>query len=124
MEEGGGLALGEGGSHGGLGAGARQRDADDDGCLASDGGRGRGWDRGPLGLSRPRGQVGWAVVSVWAGWQAKAEKVAGQVEEGRGHEEVGPEGRARLAQMGQRGESIWVRFQVGFGPMRFRKISK
>jgi hypothetical protein len=97
MEEGGGLALGEGGSHGGLGAGARQRDADDDGCLASDGGRGRGWDRGPLGLSRPRGQVGWAVVSVWAGWQAKAEKVAGQVEEGRGHEEVGPEGRARPA---------------------------
>jgi hypothetical protein len=40
MEEGRGLASGEGGSHGGLGAAAQRRDAGDGGCLASDGGRG------------------------------------------------------------------------------------
>jgi hypothetical protein len=40
MEEGRGLAPGEGGSHGGLGVAARRRDASDGGCLASDGGRG------------------------------------------------------------------------------------
>jgi hypothetical protein len=67
MEEGGGLTLGEGGSHGGLGAAARRRDAGDGSYLALDGGRGRGWDRGPLGPSGPGGQVGWVVVSVWAG---------------------------------------------------------
>jgi hypothetical protein len=43
------------------------------------------------------GQVGWAVVSVWAGRQAKAGKWLGRLRRGGGHEEVGPEGRARPA---------------------------
>jgi hypothetical protein len=58
MEEGGGLAPGEGGSHGDPGAAARQREAGDDGCLASNKGRGQGQDRGPLGPSGLRSQVG------------------------------------------------------------------
>jgi hypothetical protein len=33
--------------------------------------------------ARPGGQVGWAVVSVWAG-PGQSQKVAGPVEEGRG----------------------------------------
>jgi hypothetical protein len=50
------------------------------------------------------GQAGckarWArVVSVWAGRQAKAGEVIGPVEEGRGHEEVKPEGSVRPARL-------------------------
>jgi hypothetical protein len=97
MEEGRGLTPGEGGSHGGLGAAARRCDAGDGGYLASDGGRGRGRNRGLLGLSGPGGQVGWAVVSVRVGRQAKAEKWLGRLRRGGGHEEVGLEGRARPA---------------------------
>jgi hypothetical protein len=49
MEEGGALAMSEGGSHGGQGAAAQQREAGDGSYLASDGGRERGWDHGHLG---------------------------------------------------------------------------
>jgi hypothetical protein len=70
MEErgGGGLTPGEGSSHGGLSVAARWREADDGDCLAADGDRGRGRDRGPLGPSGPRGQVGWAMVAGFAGY--------------------------------------------------------
>jgi hypothetical protein len=40
MEEGGGLAPGEGGSHGGPGVASRRHEAGDGDCLASNGGRG------------------------------------------------------------------------------------
>jgi hypothetical protein len=71
------------GSHGGMGAAARWRDAGDGGCLASDEGRGRGRDCGPLGPSGPGDRVGWGG-GVGLGWPAgKDRKVAGPVEEGR-----------------------------------------
>jgi hypothetical protein len=73
--------------------------------------------------ARSGGQVGWAVVSVWAG-PGQGQKVAGPVEEGRGTRRSGRKGGpGRLGQTSQKGGSILVRFQVGFGPMRFRKIS-
>jgi hypothetical protein len=69
--------------------------------------------------------VGWAVVSVWAGRQAKVGKWLGRLRRGGGHEEAGWKGGpGRLGRMGQKGGSIFVRFQLGFVPMRFRKISK
>jgi hypothetical protein len=54
--------MSEGGSHGGQGAAAQQREAGDGSYLASDGGRERGWDHGHLG------QVGWAMVAGFAGY--------------------------------------------------------
>jgi hypothetical protein len=59
--------------------------------------------------------VHWAVVSVWDGRQAKAGKLLGRLRRGGGHEEVGRKGGpGRLGRTGQKGGSIWVRFQVGF----------
>jgi hypothetical protein len=106
MEEGRGLTPGEGGSHGGLGAAARRCDASDGGYLASDGGRGRGQNRGLLGLSGPGGQVGWAVVSVRVGRQAKAEKWLGRLRRGGGARGgwVGREGQAGWAERVKREE--------------------
>jgi hypothetical protein len=49
MEEGGGLAQGEGGSHGSSGAAARQREAGHGGCLALDGVRDEARTMGHLG---------------------------------------------------------------------------
>jgi hypothetical protein len=69
------------------------------------------------------GQAGcearWArVVSVWAGRQAKDQG-------GGGHEEVGPEGRARLAgPNGPKGRKYLCQISSGLCPIRFRKISK
>jgi hypothetical protein len=68
------------------------------------------------------GQAGcvarWAeVVSVLAGRQAKAEELARLVEEGRGHREVRPEGRARLAgSNGPKGRKYLGQISSGLWP--------
>jgi hypothetical protein len=50
--------------------------------------------------------------------------VAGPIEEGRGHEEAGLEGRAKPARPnGPKGRKYLGQISSGFGPMRFRKIS-
>jgi hypothetical protein len=73
------------------------------------------WARRPSGLGSGVG-LGWPV--------GQGQKVAEPVEEGRGTRRSGRKGGpGRLGQTSQKGGSILVRFQVGFGPMRFRKIS-
>jgi hypothetical protein len=62
IEEGGSLAPREGGNHGGSGAAARWHEASGDSCLASDGGRGQGRDRGLLGPSGSGGGGGFCWV--------------------------------------------------------------
>jgi hypothetical protein len=70
---------------------------------------------GDMGCYRPLRPSGLGS-GVSLGWPAgQGRKVAGPVEEGRGHEEVGRKGGpGRLGRTGQKGGSTWVRFQVSF----------
>jgi hypothetical protein len=63
---------------------------------------------------------------VGLGWPTgQGRKMAGPVEEGRGDEEVVLEGRARPAGPNRpKGMKYLGQISSGFGPMRFRKISK
>jgi hypothetical protein len=57
------------------------------------------------------------------GWPAgQGQKMAGPVEEGRGHEETGLDGRAGLN--GTKGRKYLGQISRGLCPIRFRKISK